>query len=112
LMGIGQGTRPVPGSYCRRRQRLHCGQPVVRPTRPNRRPTMMEEWNKNRSLRPDRTELAPHTEDESAKRREREAKRKQKLDEQLDRGLKNPSPVSNPVAVTKPPPSARDKRRP
>ena len=27
---------------------------------------MMEEWNKNRSLRPDRTELAPHTEDESA----------------------------------------------
>ena len=47
---------------------------------------MMEEWNKNRSLRPDRTELAPHTEDESAKRREREAKRKQKLDEQLDQG--------------------------
>jgi hypothetical protein len=33
---------------------------------------MMEEWNKNGSLRPDRTELAPHTEDESAKRRERE----------------------------------------
>ena len=70
---------------------------------------MMEEWNKNRSLRPDRTELAPHTEDESAKRREREAKRKQKLDEQLDRGLEDTFPGSDPVAVTQPPHSARDK---
>lgn len=73
---------------------------------------MMEEWNKNRSLRPDRTELAPHTEDESAKRREREAKRKQKLDEQLDRGLEDTFPGSDPVAVTQPPHSVRDKRRP
>lgn len=78
---------------------------------------MMEE---NRSLRPDRTELAPHTEtelaphteDESAKRREREAKRKQKLDEQLDQGLEDTFPGSDPVAVTQPPHSARDKRRP
>jgi hypothetical protein len=74
--------------------------------------TMMEEWNKNRSLRPDRTELAPHTEDESAKRREREAKRKQKLDEQLDQGLEDTFPGSDPVAVTQPPHSARDKGRP
>ena len=65
---------------------------------------MMEEWNKNRSLRPDRTELAPHTEDESAKRRE--------LDEQLDQGLEDTFPGSDPVAVTQPPHSARDKRRP
>ena len=73
---------------------------------------MMEEWNKNRSLRPDRTELAPHTEDESAKRRERAAKRKQTLDEQLDQGLEDTFPGSDPVAVTQPPHSARDKRRP
>jgi hypothetical protein len=56
---------------------------------------MMEEWNKNRSLQPDRTELAPHTEDESVKRREREAKRKQKLDEQLDQGLEDTFPGSD-----------------
>jgi hypothetical protein len=72
---------------------------------------MMEEWNKNRSLRPDRTELAPHMEDESAKRRERAAKRKQALDEQLDQGLEDTFPGSDPVAVTQPPHSARDKRR-
>jgi hypothetical protein len=101
-MGIGQGTRQVPGSYCQRRQ----------PDPAEQETTMMEEWNKNRSLRPDRTELAPHTEDESAKRREREAKRKQKLDEQLDQGLEDTFPGSDPVAVTQPPHSARDKRRP
>jgi hypothetical protein len=73
---------------------------------------MMEEGNKNRSLRPDHSELARHSEDEGAKRREREAKRKEKLDEQLDQGLEDTFPGSDPVAVTQPPPSARDKRRP
>jgi hypothetical protein len=73
---------------------------------------MMEEWNKNRSLRPDHAEFAPHTEDESAKRRDREARRKQKLDEQLDQGLEDTFPGSDPVAVTQPPHSAYDKRRP
>jgi hypothetical protein len=76
---------------------------------------MMEEWNKNRSLRPDHGESARHSEDESAKRREREAraaKRKERLDEQLDQGLEDTFPGSDPVAVTQPPHSARDKRRP
>ena len=72
----------------------------------------MEEWNKNRSLRPDHSEFARQSEEESAKRREREARRKEKLDEQLDQGLEDTFPGSDPVAVTQPPHSARDKRRP
>jgi hypothetical protein len=72
----------------------------------------MEEWNKNRSLRPDHSAFARQSEDESARRREREARRKERLDEQLDQGLEDTFPGSDPVAVTQPPHSARDKRRP
>jgi hypothetical protein len=72
----------------------------------------MDEWNKNRSLRPDHAEFDRDAGEGGAKRQEQEAKRKQKLDEQLDRGLEDTFPGSDPVAVTQPPPSARDKRRP
>jgi hypothetical protein len=46
------------------------------------------------------------------KRRERAEKRKQALDDQLDQGLEDSFPGSDPVAVTQPPPSARDKDKP
>jgi hypothetical protein len=45
-------------------------------------------------------------------RREKIARRKQAFDEALDRGLQDTFPASDPVAVTQPPPSARDKYRP
>ena len=72
---------------------------------------MMDELNKNRPHRPGQAELTPSTDDEAAKRREREAKRKEKLDEQLDTGLEETFPGSDPVAVTQPPHSTYDKRR-
>lgn len=43
---------------------------------------------------------------------ERKAARKRKLDEALDTGLEETFPGSDPVAITQPPRSARDKRRP
>jgi hypothetical protein len=47
--------------------------------------------------------------DREAKRREQAAKRKEKLDDALERGLEDSFPGSDPVSVTQPPPSARDK---
>ena len=73
---------------------------------------MMDEWNKNRSPRLSPAEFAQETDDDdSAKRRERDAARKQKLDEQLEKGLEDTFPGSDPVAVTQPPHSSYDKRR-
>jgi hypothetical protein len=71
---------------------------------------MMDEWNKNRSPRLSLADFAPEA-DDSAKRRERDAKRKQKLDEQLEKGLEDTFPGSDPVAVTQPPHSSYDRRR-
>ena len=45
-------------------------------------------------------------------RKERQAKRKKAMDDALDRGLQDSFPGSDPVAVTQPPPSARDKNSP
>jgi hypothetical protein len=45
-------------------------------------------------------------------RRNREIERRKTLDEALDCGLQDSFPGSDPVAVTQPPPSARDKHRP
>ena len=45
-------------------------------------------------------------------RKERQAKRKKAMDDALDRGLQDSFPGSDPVAVTQPPPSARDKHKP
>jgi hypothetical protein len=71
---------------------------------------MMDEWNKNQSPRLSPADLPPEA-DDSAKRRERDAKRKQKLDEQLEKGLEDSFPGSDPVAVTQPPHSSYDRRR-
>lgn len=60
------------------------------------------------SPRAEHPENQPHRED----RKEREAKRQKALDDALDRGLQDSFPGSDPVAVTQPPPSARDKHRP
>ena len=72
----------------------------------------MDESNKKRLPQPGHVEFAPASNDDSAKRRERDAERKQKLDEQLEKGLEDSFPGSDPVAVTQPPPSARDKLMP
>ncbi len=48
--------------------------------------------------------------DEGA-RKHREAERKKRLDQALDCGLEDTFPGSDPVAVTQPPASARDKDR-
>ena len=45
-------------------------------------------------------------------RKERQAKRKKAMEDALDRGLQDSFPGSDPVAVTQPPPSARDKYKP
>jgi hypothetical protein len=45
-------------------------------------------------------------------RKHREAARRKLLDDALDRGLQDSFPGSDPVAVTQPPPSARDKNKP
>ncbi len=45
-------------------------------------------------------------------RKQRQAERRKSLEDALDRGLKDTFPGSDPVAVTQPPPSARDKHQP
>ena len=50
--------------------------------------------------------------DREAKRREQAAKRKEELDDALDQGLEDSFPGSDPVSVTQPPASARDKKVP
>lgn len=48
-------------------------------------------------------------EDRQTKRRDRELDRKKSLDDALEAGLEDTFPGSDPVAVTQPPHSARDK---
>jgi len=72
---------------------------------------MTEEGNRPRTLLANRAEPEQHDKDEASKRREREEKRKEALDRSLDRGLEDTFPGSDPVAVTQPPHSARDKRK-
>jgi len=45
-------------------------------------------------------------------RKHRQAERQKLLDEALECGLEDSFPGSDPVAVTQPPPSARDKNKP
>jgi len=72
----------------------------------------MDQSSKNRPPRLGHAEFAADSDHDSARRREQDAKRKQKLDEQLDQGLEDTFPGSDPVAVTQPPHSAYDRRRP
>lgn len=72
---------------------------------------MIDEWNRNGPLRADRGDVAKDQRDPATKRRERQERRKEELDDCLDRGLEETFPASDPVAITQPPHSARDKRR-
>jgi len=73
--------------------------------------TMMDKSNTTRSQPPDHRDSEQDTK-EASKDCERTERCKQKLDESLDRGLEDTFPGSDPVAVTQPPPSAHDKRKP
>jgi hypothetical protein len=48
----------------------------------------------------------------SEERKHRQAERQKLLDDALECGLEDSFPGSDPVAVTQPPPSARDKNKP
>ncbi len=69
----------------------------------------MDQWNKNRFSHADSAQSGRHTKDPDEKR-EREARQRKKLDEALELGLEETFPGSDPVAVTQPPHSARDKK--
>ncbi len=68
----------------------------------------MDDWQRQRGPQRQDDELRQ----ERHARDEKEAKRRARLDESLERGLEDTFPGSDPVAVTQPPPSARDKNRP
>lgn len=70
----------------------------------------MDGWNKNRSLQPDHGGFERDLADRDEKRQqEREATRKQKLDDALEVGLEDSFPGSDPVSITQPPHSPYDK---
>jgi hypothetical protein len=70
---------------------------------------MMHEGTSKQPLQPDRGDDV--RDDANARRRELREKRKEELDDMLERGLEDTFPGSDPVAATQPPHSARDKRR-
>ena len=72
----------------------------------------MDEWNRHRPVRPDDDAFGLDALDRAGERRRREEKHRQAFDRSLDRGLEDTFPASDPVAVTQPPPSARDKHTP
>ena len=69
----------------------------------------MDHRNNNASLRTDDIDDEREQKSRELRRREQEAKRRGKLDDALERGLEDTFPGSDPVSVTQPPPSARDK---
>jgi hypothetical protein len=71
----------------------------------------MDEWNRNRPVRPEHTDFRPDAVERERKRRERDERRKKSLDDRLDLGLEETFPGSDPVAVTQPPASPYDKPR-
>jgi hypothetical protein len=74
---------------------------------------MMDELNRNRPrLQADHRAFGRGEKDRTDQRRKREERRKEELDDRLDQGLEDTFPGSDPVAITQPPPSARDKRKP
>jgi len=70
----------------------------------------MDHRNNNASLRTDDSDDEREQKSRELRRREQEAKRRSKLDDALERGLEDTFPGSDPVSVTQPPPSARDKK--
>jgi hypothetical protein len=71
---------------------------------------MMDQWNKDRLLHRDSADFDEDAKHQNAKKHERDAKRKKRLDDALEQGLEDTFPGSDPVSVTQPSPSARDKR--
>ena len=72
----------------------------------------MDQWNRHRPSTADDDDFGLEALDRAAERRRREEKHKQAFDRSLDRGLEDSFPASDPVAVTQPAPSARDKNVP
>jgi hypothetical protein len=72
---------------------------------------MMDEWNRNRPRQPDYPGVERDAAEQADKGRARAERNKEALDDALDRGLEDTFPGSDPVAVTQPPHSARDKRK-
>ena len=70
----------------------------------------MDHRNNNASLRTDDIDDEREQKSRELRRREQEAKRRSKLDDALERCLEDTFPGSDPVSVTQPPPSARDKK--
>jgi hypothetical protein len=66
----------------------------------------MDDWNKTRLLQPDHADS--EIDAKERKRRRNEAEH-EKLDDALEQGLKDSFPASDPVSVTQPPHSVRDK---
>ena len=65
---------------------------------------MMDEWSKNRALQPDHARFEREESARKVKRRaDQDADRKAKLDDELDRGLEDTFPGSDPVSITQPP---------
>ncbi len=73
---------------------------------------MMDKSNITRSQPPDHRASASRTRRKPAKTANGQIRCRQKLDESLDRGLEDTFAGSDPVAVTQPPRSAHDKRKP
>ncbi len=72
----------------------------------------MDGWTRHRSLQPDPADFEQdETDRDGRRRREDEARRKERLDDALDRGLEDSFPGSDPVSIVQPPPSAYDRRK-
>jgi len=69
---------------------------------------MIDRWNRGAAWW-DEGDLDDEADEES--RKQREVDRKKTLDQALDCGLEDTFPASDPVAVTQPPASSRDKDR-
>jgi len=72
---------------------------------------MLDEWNRNRPRPRDEADVE-HAKEDANRRRARAARHKEILDDELDRGLEDTLPGSDPVAVTQPQRGAREKRKP
>jgi hypothetical protein len=72
---------------------------------------MTDDGNKDRLRHVDRGDFRPDAR-RRAGRREQDVKGKKALEEQLDTGLEDTFPASDPVAVTQPPHSPQDRHKP
>jgi hypothetical protein len=68
----------------------------------------MDEWGKNRPMRPDAGVARRGTRDRDGKRSD-PGQRRDRLDDALERGLEDTFPGSDPVSVIQPPSSIYDK---